>query len=93
MTSERTATLRQPAIRPFPAGPRATDTRLTPRLLALLLRIQSEYREMPGLKLTEAQARRLWTLDDETCRLALSTLLDRRFLKRTAWGSYVRASG
>ena len=55
-------------------------------------RIQSEYEEMPGLVLTEAQARRLWNLDARTCRLALTALLERRFLKRTATGMYVRAS-
>ena len=47
---------------------------------------------MPGLKLTEAQARRLWALDGDTCRRVLATLLERRFLKRTATGMYVRAS-
>ena len=31
-------------------------------MATLLRRIQSEYREMPGLKLTEAQARRLWDI-------------------------------
>jgi hypothetical protein len=55
-------------------------------------RIQSEYKEMPGLKLTEAQACRLWGLDRATCRLVLATLVERRFLKRTAIGTYVRAS-
>jgi hypothetical protein len=48
---------------------------------------------MPGLKLTEAQARRLWDIDGDTCRLVLSTLLERRFLKCTANGMYVRATG
>ena len=56
----------------------------------LLRRIQSEYREMPGLKLTEAQARRLWDIDGRTCRLVLTTLLEQRFLKRTSGGTYVR---
>jgi hypothetical protein len=46
---------------------------------------------MPGLKLTEAQARRLWDLDGDTCGVVLTTLLERRFLKRTANGTYVRA--
>ena len=55
-------------------------------------RIQCEYLEMPGLKLTEAQARRLWALDGDTCRRVLATLLERQFLKRTATGMYVRAS-
>jgi hypothetical protein len=55
-------------------------------------RIQREYEEMPGLMLTEAQARRLWALDRDTCRLVLAALLERRFLKRTATGMYVRAA-
>ena len=46
---------------------------------------------MPGLKLTEAQARRLWDLDGSICREVLTTLLQRRFLKRTTSGTYVRA--
>ena len=54
----------------------------------IIRRIQSEYAEMPGLKLTEAQARRLWALDGDTCRLVLVTLIERRFLKRTASGMY-----
>ena len=61
------------------------------RVMATLLRrIQSEYQEMPGLKLTEAQARRLWDIDGRTCRLVLTTLLEQRFLKRTSGGTYVR---
>jgi hypothetical protein len=56
----------------------------------VLLRIQSEYHEMPGLKLTEAQAQRLWGLDPDTCRVVLATLTERRFLKRTASGTYIR---
>jgi hypothetical protein len=69
-----------------------TQTRLTPRISTLLLRIESEYREMPGLKLTEAQARRLWDLDGDTCNLVLTTLMEQRFLKCTASGMYVRAA-
>jgi hypothetical protein len=34
---------------------------------ALLARIRGEYREMPGLRLTVAQACRLWQLDAPTC--------------------------
>lgn len=64
--------------------------RSTPRAIDILLqRIRSEYREMPGLKLTEPQARRLWNIDGPTCRLALTTLLDQRFLKRTPRDTYV----
>jgi hypothetical protein len=58
----------------------------------MVRRIQGEYDEMPGLALTEAQARRLWGLDGKTCRLALAALLERRYLRRTTTGTYVRAS-
>jgi hypothetical protein len=47
---------------------------------------------MPGLNLTEAQARRLWDLDRDTCSLVLTTLLEQRFLRCTARGAYVRAT-
>lgn len=63
----------------------------TPRMSALLERVESEYLEMPGLKLTEAQAGRLWGLDGGTCQVVLATLIERRFLKRSANGHYVRA--
>jgi hypothetical protein len=71
----------------------APKTRVTATGSVLLQRIQSEYREMPGLILTEDQATRLWALDRDTCRHVLAALLERRFLKRTAGGAYVRASG
>jgi hypothetical protein len=56
----------------------------------LLVLVQSEYLEMPGLKLTEAQARRLWGLEGNTCRVVLTTLVKRGVLKRSTNGSYVR---
>ena len=57
----------------------------------VLQRAQGEYRDMPGLKLTEAQAQRLLGIDCDTCAVILSTLIERRFLKRTSKGLYVRA--
>ena len=60
--------------------------------LVLLRRIQGEYVEMPGLILTEAQAQRLWALDDRTCRIVLAALVERSFLRRTSAGAYVKAS-
>jgi hypothetical protein len=65
----------------------------TPGISAVLVRVQSEYLEMPGLKLSEAQARRLWGLDGNTCRAVLLTLIERGFLKRSPNGHYVRARG
>lgn len=66
--------------------------RLANDMSSTILRIKGEYDEMPGLVLTEAQARRLWGLDLWTCRLVLTALLEERFLKRTPTGMYVRAS-
>jgi hypothetical protein len=40
-----------------------------------LKRIESEYREMPGLQLTEHQMRRLWGLDAATCALIIAALV------------------
>jgi hypothetical protein len=33
----------------------------------VVFRIRAEYAEMPGLKLTAAQAQRLWGLDRQSC--------------------------
>ena len=60
----------------------------------LLARIEGEYREMPGLNLTVTQAERLWGLDRYTCASVLTTLMERRVLRRTTSGTYLRrASG
>jgi len=53
--------------------------------------ICAEYREVPGLRLTEPQVRRLWGLGPVESEALLSTLLDVKFLKRTAQGAYIRA--
>jgi hypothetical protein len=55
-----------------------------------LLRIQTEYVEMPDLKLTPRQAERLWNLSHEVCQVALATLLASGFLIVAAQGAYVR---
>lgn len=55
-------------------------------------RIRGEFREMPGLTLTVAQARRLWSLDPSTCSAVLTQLVETGFLCRRADGAYGRAS-
>jgi hypothetical protein len=55
-------------------------------------RIRSEFREMPGLVLTVAQACRLWSLDVSTCTLLLSELIDSGYLCRKADGTFCRAT-
>jgi hypothetical protein len=55
-------------------------------------RIRGEFREMPGLTLTVAQARRLWNVDLPTCTEVLLQLVDAGFLCCKADGTYGRAS-
>jgi len=52
--------------------------------------VQREYHRKPGLNLTPEQANRLWGLDESICQAILDVLVDLRFLRRTAGGSYVR---
>jgi hypothetical protein len=49
-----------------------------------------EYIEMPDLKLTVEQARRLWNLPANVCDAALATLVARGFLTRTPAGAFLR---
>ena len=55
-------------------------------------RVRSEFIEMPGLRLTTAQAARLWALDRRTSQLVLDDLAEDGFLSRTAAGAYLRVS-
>ena len=71
---------------------RTTPTRLKAAIGELIVRVQGEYREMPGLKLTEVQAQRLWGLDGRTCALVLTALVEQQFLRRTPAGTYLRVS-
>jgi len=57
---------------------------------ALFRRIQGEFLEMPGLRLTQPQACRLWGLDRETCGTLLSHLVEAKFLTRTRDGAFVQ---
>lgn len=56
----------------------------------VLRRVQGEFLEMPGLRLTEAQARRLWNLDAASCSALLGALVDAQFLFRTRDGAFMR---
>lgn len=55
---------------------------------SLLHRIRGEFAEMPGLRLTSAQAARLWHVDMSTATSLLLALVDAKFLYRTAGGAY-----
>lgn len=56
----------------------------------MLLRIRSEYLEMPGLRLTCRQAQRLWGVDEHTCAQLLDSLVEAKFLQRKDDGAYSR---
>ena len=59
--------------------------------LDVLRRVRGEYLEMPGLRLTIAQAQRLWGLDRAVCDALLGALVEAKFLFRTRDGAYMRA--
>ena len=56
----------------------------------VLLRVRGEYVEMPGLRLTFAQAQRLWGLDAVACESVLRELVHAKFLRRAPDGTFVR---
>jgi hypothetical protein len=60
------------------------------RIDEVLQRIQGEYVEMPGLRLTAAQAQRLWGLEREACAALLEDLVSAHFLVQTRDGVFVR---
>jgi hypothetical protein len=66
-------------------------TLATTRAENLLERIRGEYLALPGLRLTVAQARRMWTLEDRECADLLSALVESGFLRTTNDGRYARA--
>jgi Fic family protein len=71
---------------------RTTELHTTGAIGDLLLRVEGEYREMPGLSLSAPQAERLWGLDASTCASVLTALVERRVLTRTTSGAYLRRS-
>jgi DNA-binding transcriptional ArsR family regulator len=57
---------------------------------ATLDRVRGEFLEMPGLRLTQPQAQRLWGLDAPTCGRILAVLVQTGFLRETYDGSFAR---
>jgi hypothetical protein len=57
----------------------------------VIRRVQGEFIEMPGLRLTPAQAQRLWGLDRLACDTLLSALVEAKFLFRTRDGAFIRS--
>lgn len=63
-------------------------TTTAPDLGRLARLIDAEFREMPGMRLTEAQVRRLWHLSHDECGAVLEYLVHRGQLLRDASGRY-----
>lgn len=60
-----------------------------PSLDTLTDRIRAEFGGLPGLKVTFAQACRLWHADETKCLAALEALVDEGFLRRSASGAFI----
>lgn len=67
-------------------GPAAAERELMERAMA-------EYREMPGVALSAAQAARLWHVPLPQAEHVLAVLAQRGYLARAGRGTFVLASG
>lgn len=63
----------------------------TTDILTLVARIECEYREMPGLQLTESQMQRMWRLDGATCEVVITVLVTQGIVVKTPRNAYARA--
>jgi hypothetical protein len=68
------------------------ETSCDDAIASLVVRVRSEFLEMPGLRLTTVQAARLWALDRRTSEVILDGLAAVGFLFKNREGAYVRAS-
>ena len=57
---------------------------------ALVLLVQSEYLDRPGLRLTVPEAARYFGLEQDICGVILATLADAGVIGRGTDGAYVR---
>ena len=71
---------------------RVDDLGIDPALGNAVRRAQSDFLEMPGMRLTLQQAARLWSYDALFCREVLVTLVETRFLVRSG-DTFIRAEG
>lgn len=59
----------------------------------MVQQVCNEFDDMPGLRLTLAQAQRLWGLDARSCRQLLDALVEAKFLDTSDHGLYRRING
>jgi hypothetical protein len=55
-------------------------------------RVRAEYLEMPGLRLTKPQMRKLWLLAPSLCDAIVDALVDSGFLSLRANNGYARVA-
>lgn len=67
-----------------------TFTKLESRAADVARLIDAEFDEMPGMRLTPAQVKRLWNLSEGECQQALDYLCEVGVLARDAVGRYLR---
>ena len=60
-----------------------------PGLTVWLSRIRDEYRELPGLNLTQAQMQRLFGLEPDVCAAVIESLMAAHVLRRNPTGELV----
>lgn len=70
----------------------AADSECAARIAAALPQVEGQFREMPGLRLTETQAARFFALDARTCRAVLAHLVAGGFLVEIRGAVFARAS-
>jgi hypothetical protein len=63
-------------------------TSAPPDLRQITERIEAQFKDLPGMRLTEAQVRRLCNVSDEACEAALETMVERGKLARDPGGRY-----
>lgn len=65
---------------------------IDPEFVDWLRRVEAEYYEMPGLRLTTGQMQRLWGLDARTCADIAAVLVARGVLLVTSKQTYALAA-
>lgn len=78
------------ATPPAQGPPNPTERRNLASRLAVTQRVMAEYNEAPGLRLTVAQAQRLFWLREDVCVRVLDALVDAGLLRRDEAGAYAR---
>ena len=68
----------------------ASPTPASRRIEHLLMRIEGEFLDVPGLRLTVSQAQRHFGVDEITCTAILDALVDAEVLFKTADRVYSR---